>query len=327
MRNDRTLLFAAAIIAALAIACSSVEKKPEWQNSERLAGGLDHPGALTADETNLYYVTGGTIASLHEGTSGVWKMPLAGGTPTQLFKGYQQDEKTIVLPDTFVMASDKKYVYFSANGIYRVPKDGGPAERMTSGMPTEMAVDDDRIYWHNFTGEGMKATPLYSADKKGGEPKAITEAANISAIAIDGQYIYWSQPDGIYRMPKSGGSPAKIFAAPEKEPTYGIAAVADDLYFASGIGSASLMKMSKAGGQPTKVVEGVNTTFAFYVDEKFAYFVRNEGTFGTSVQRVPIGSGPAEKLDDGYIAAYCVAGGRVFASDIANIYRLTKTTN
>ncbi len=322
MKHKINLVILTAVFAGLTLGCSQPAKTPDWQHGKALAEKLDHPGAMTSDDKNLYFVTGGTIASLNEGTSGVWKMPLAGGPPVQLFKGYQKDEKTLILPDTFVMVTDEKYVYFSAASIYRVPKDGGPAEEITRGMPTEMAVDKDRIYWHNFVGEGMTSTPAYSADKKGGEPKSMTGTVNISAIAIDDAFLYWSQPDGVYKMPKTGGEVAKVYAAPDKQSVSGLAADADDLYFTLGDGRNKLMRVSKKGGDATKIADAINHAQAFYANGVNVYFVLNEGTFGTSLNRVAKTGGPVTKLDSGYLANFHVTKDKVYVADIATIFEL-----
>ncbi|MEP6946197.1 MAG: DUF5050 domain-containing protein [Acidobacteriota bacterium] len=327
MRNGYTLAFVAAIMIGLVVGCSQTAKSPDWTKAAILADNLDHPNALTADEKNIYFVTGGTIASLNEGTSGVWKMPISGGAPVQLFRGYKKDEKTVVLPDAFVMATDGKYVYFSTGYIYRVPKDGGEAQQITSGSPTEMAIDNERVYWHNFVGEGMRSTPAYSADKNGGEAKPLTGAVNISAIAIDGEFLYWAQPDGIYKTLKSGGEPVKVYAAPEKIDISGLALDGDDLYFTSGTGRNALMRVSIKGGEAAKVADEINHTFPIYAEGGNIYFIKNEGTFGTSLNFISKSGGQPAKLDSGYLAGYFVKNGHIFIADIARIYDLAANTN
>ena len=240
--------------------CSETLKTPEWTKAKVIADNLDHPNAITIDDKNIYYITGGTIASLHEGTSGVWKIPLSGGQPVQIFKGYQKDEKIVILPDTFVAATDEKYVYYSTGYICRISKDGGEPEQITAGTPTEMVLDNDRIYWHNFVGEGMKSTPVYSVDKKGGEVKTLTDAVNISAIVVDKDFLYWSQPDGIYKTPKIGGEKTKIYSVTgDKNYIDGLIADNETFYFTQGNGRNSLMKVSKNGGEVTRFDTGYSS--------------------------------------------------------------------
>ncbi len=323
--NWKTKLDAAAVAAVLllaALGCSESAKTAEWTKAKVLADKLDHPSAITADEKNIYFVTGGTIASLNEGTSGVWKMPISGGPPSLLFKGYKKDENTVILPASFVLATDDKYLYFSAGHIYRVPKDGGDAVQVTAGTPTEMTVDNERIYWHNFVGEGMAATPAYSIAKAGGEVKTMTGAVNISAIAVDDTSLYWAQPDGIYKTPKSGGDPVKVYAAPDKQSISGLAADRESLYFTIGSGKNALMKIAKTGGDPVKLIDEINHTHRFFVDDATIYFVKNEGSFGTSVNFMPKNGGPSQKADAGYIASYFAVKEKIYVADISKIYEL-----
>ncbi len=311
-------------ILALILGCSEVKKAPEWQKAQTLAEKLDHPQAVTTDDKFIYYVTGGTIASLNEGTSGVWKMPLAGGQSTQLFKGYQIDKDTVILPDTFVLATDDKYVYWSSGTIWRTPKDGGKSEKITTGSPTEMAVDDTKIYWQNFVGEGSPPKPIYSVDKKGGEVKTLTEPIITTGIVVDKDFIYWAQPDGIYKLAKTGGEKVKFYAAPEKQNISGLVSDTNNFYFSQGDGKNVLMKIPKNGGEAVKIAPEINHALKFYTDGKFVYFVKNEGTFGTSLNKVSINGGEVSQLDSGYIASFTVGSDKVFVTDIGNIYSLAK---
>jgi Domain of unknown function (DUF5050) len=311
-------------LLGMILGCSGLKKEPEWQKAQILAENVDHPQAITTDDKFIYYVTGGTIASLNEGTSGVWKMPLAGGPPTQLFKGRQIDKDHVLLPDTFVLEMDEKYVYWSSGTIWRTPKDGGESEQITGGTPTEWALDDAKIYWHNFGGENAPPTPIYVVDKKGGEAKAFTEPVITSGIVADKDFVYWAQLDGIYKMAKTGGEKSKIFSAPEKQFVSGLSTDQDNFYFTLGNGVNALMKLAKKGGEATKIAPEINHVLHFYSDGKFVYFVKNEGTFGTSLNKVAVGGGEITLLDKGYIASFTVGNDKVFVTDIAKIYSLAK---
>src|SRR5688500_15416149 len=100
MKNWQIILSIGTIIGVI-LGCAESEKKPQWQKAQIFAENLDHPAAIATDENFIYFVTGGTVASLNEGTSGVWKMPLAGGQAIQLFKGVLINERKAILPDTF----------------------------------------------------------------------------------------------------------------------------------------------------------------------------------------------------------------------------------
>ncbi len=323
MKKLNFLLSITALLSAI-LGCSQMEKKPEWQKAQLLAENVDHPQAITTDDKFIYYITGGTIASLNEGTSGVWKMPLAGGQPVQLFKGYEIDKDHVVLPDQFVLMTDEKYVYWSSGAIWRTPKDGGESEKITTGMPTEMVMDDSKIYWFNFGGENAPPKPIYVADKKGGEAKAFSEPVITSGIAIDKDFVYWAQSDGIYKLPKNSGEKSKIFSPPEKQFVSGLIADDDNFYFTLGNGKNSLMKLAKQGGEVIKIAPEINHANHFYTDGKFVYFIKNEGSFSNSLNKVASSGGEIVQLDHGYAASFTVGKEKIFVTDIARIFSLSK---
>jgi hypothetical protein len=317
-------MFLFGMVLALLLGCSETAKKPRWQKALVLAENVDHPAAITTDENFVYYVTGGTIASLNEGTSGVWKMPLAGGAPVQLFKGRKIDENKGILPDTFVLATDEKYVYWSSGAIWRTPKAGGESVEICGGKPTEWALDETHIYWHNFGGENSPPTPIYTVDKKGGEAAALTEPVITSGIVLDKDFLIWAQADGIYKIAKIGGEKTRLYAAPEKLSISGLAADANNFYFTEGSGRNALMKLSKQGGEAVKIAPEINHAYAFFADGNFVYFIKNEGSFDNSLNKVAISGGEIVQIDNGYPASLTVGANKVFVTDIANIYALDK---
>lgn len=325
MKNKKTLFMTITALLSIVLGCSQTAETPdEWSKAKILADKLDHPNAITSDNKFIYYVTGGTIASLNEGTSGVWKMPINGGQPVQLFKGYKKDEKTVVLPNSFVMANDENHLYFSADFIYRISKDGGEPEKIAAGKPTEMVLDEDNIYWHNFVGEGMKPTPVYSVSKTSGEIKTLTDSVNISAIAVDNNFLYWTQPDGIYKTPKNGGEKLKVYTAQASQSVVGLIADDESLYFSQGNGKNALMKISKQGGESKQIVSVFNHAQEFYSDNSNIYFIQNEGSFGTSLNKVTKTGDKISKIDGGYLANYHIGKDKIYVADISKIYEITK---
>jgi hypothetical protein len=315
---NRILAFS--IISALILGCNST-KEPEWVKAKILAENLESPSALTIDDKFIYFVTGGHLASLKAGTSGVWKMPIEGGQPVQLFKGYQKDEKTVFLPDTFVLATDEKYLYFAAGYIYRIPKNGGEAEQIAAGSPTEMVLDEENIYWHNYVGEGMSPTPAYSISKKGGTVKNLTDSAVIIDIAVDKEFFYWSQPDGIYKTPKKGGEKITVITPKSGGRITGMTTDQDSVYF---LDNDVLFMIPKVGDALVQMTSGVNTVHKFFADDKNIYFVKNEGSFGTSLNKIAKNGGEVTKIDSGYIRSFAVGKDKIHVSDSSKIYELAK---
>lgn len=326
MKQKLNFIMALSTLLTMVFGCSPTAKAPEWTKAKVLAEKLDHPSAIITDEKNIYYVTGGTIASLHEGTSGVWKMPLEGGQPVQLFKGYQKDEKTVFIPDTFVIATDEKYVYFSTGYIFRVPKDGGDAEQITPGNPTEMVLDEENIYWHNYVGEGMESVPIHMVAKKGGTPQPITEKVNVTGFAIDKDYFYFSTPDGVYKLSKKDKTQTKIYSI-EKGQIRQIVADQDFIYAEHWQDpKVQMVKINKKDnsanllGQPSYI----NTTQSFQIDDANLYLIVNKGTFDTVLSKMSKTSGEITEIDNGYLSSFTVNKNKIYVTDIVKIYELAK---
>ncbi len=323
MKNKLTLFMTLTALFTMALGCSQTVETPDWSKAKVIAEKLDHPNAITSDDKNIYFVTGGTVASLNEGTGGVWKMPIGGGQPVQLFKGYKKDEKTAFIPDTFVLATDENYVYFSAGYIFRVLKDGGEPEQITAGTPTEMVLDDENIYWHNYVGEGMKPTPIYSVGKKGGEVKTLTEPANISDIAIDNEFLYWSEPNGIYKISKKGGEKTKVCDSGISKQIRAMTVAKNSIYFVQD--DSSLYKLQKEGNGYYLVTQNINSVYKFFIDEENVYFVGNRGSFGTSIRKAQIKlNAENTEVDGGYLASYYIGKDKIYVADISKIYELSK---
>ena len=324
-KNKVNFILAMSILSFFSLACGEVTTKaPAWQKAKVLAENLDHPAAITTDENSIYYITGGTIASLNEGTSGVWKMPLSGGQPVQLFKGHYLDKDHVLLPEFFVLETDEKYVYWSSGGIWRTPKAGGESTRITDGAPTEWTIDDTKIYWHNFGGENAPPKPIYVADKNGGEAKAFTEPIITTGIVDDKNFIYWAQSDGIYKQAKTGNEKSKVYAPAEKQNVSGLIADAENFYFTQGNGRNALFKLSKTGGEPVKIASEINHVQKFYSDETHIYFIKDESSFSNSLVKVPKNGGEVIKIDGGYSSSFTVSKDKIFVTDISKIYELTK---
>lgn len=322
--NNFNFIFVMALLTFLSVACGENSKQPEWQNAKILAENVDHPAAIVSDDLFIYYVTGGTIASLNEGTSGVWRKPIAGGEPVQLFKGHYIDKDKVILPDFFVLAIDEKYVYWSSGEIWKTPKMGGESIKITNGSPTKLVLDDEKIYWQNFIGENGPPQPIYFCDKKGGEPKALTEPAIASGIVVDKENLFWAQRDGIYKISKNGGEKTKVYSATENQNISGLIADKENFYLAQGDGRNALYKVSKNGGEAVKIAPSLNHAYNFYADGTNVYFITDEGSTGSSLNKVSKNGGEVVKIASGYSSSFTIGKDGIFVTDISKIYELKK---
>src|SRR5258706_10780605 len=95
---------------------------PSWTACKILADGQDHPQKILVDGANIYFVTGGTVASQHEGTNNIVRLSLKDGSRSVLVNGGER------IPDQ-VLALDEQFIYWTDGGnILRVPKTGGQSE-------------------------------------------------------------------------------------------------------------------------------------------------------------------------------------------------------
>ncbi|HEX7720780.1 MAG TPA: hypothetical protein VF397_01395, partial [Pyrinomonadaceae bacterium] len=182
-RNISSLCIALCVILLAVLACRSTNqsKDPGWTKAKVLSDKEDHPSKIITDGDAVYYVTGGTVASMNEGTNNIKRISLRDGSVSVLVKGGK------LIPEE-ILALDDKFVYWSDGGnLYRISKGGGESEKIIAGAarPDEMVMDDQNIYWVMWGGEGSPPQPLMFAPKKGGDPKELTPAyMGTSGIAI-----------------------------------------------------------------------------------------------------------------------------------------------
>ncbi|MBK7706270.1 MAG: hypothetical protein IPJ30_10930 [Acidobacteria bacterium] len=312
MKTIRTLIpFLLVLLAALG--CG--ESKPSvWQKAKPVTEKLDHPSALIADAENLYFVTGGTVASKNEGTNNLMKMPVGGGAPELLFKGGD------LIPDSLALGIDETHVYFSAGGLRKIPKKGGEAMLLTNAFSaSDIVVDQTSVFWLPFVGEGMPAAPVYRVDKTGGEPVKLTgPRAGANGLCSDSTHLYWSESSGIQRVSKVGGPVETVHQTASDRMIGELQMDSSNFYFLEGTSSKSLFKLPLKGGAPVELAK--NVTRFWQADDRIV-FQRAITTFGDGLFFVSKSGGGETELDrDGYLASLATSGKRVFLSDISQIY-------
>lgn len=305
-------------LLAMILGCG--ESKPkEWHNAKPLTEKLDHPRAFSTDENNIYFVLGnGTVAGQNAGNNNVVKMPVSGGTPTVIFKGGE------IIPDADAIALDEENVYFSANGLRKVSKNGGEAKLLTNAfMASEIVLDKENIYWLPFVGEGMKPSPIYSVSKNGGDPKAVTDPRpSANGLGVDDKYIYWVQTDGIYKIAKSGGNIEKVYTAPNGQNTTDLKMDAENFYFKQGDSYRELYKLPKTGGEAKQIAKDVSQ---FWLGEKEIVLLRYFYSFEPHLIKIDKNGQNETELDkDGYLSDLIVGKNKIYLSDSVKIFELEK---
>lgn len=308
------------LTAILTMIFGCTESKPkEWHQAKPLTEKLDHPRALATDEKNIYFVLGnGTIAGQKDGNNNLGKIPVSGGTPTIIFKGGE------LIPDADAIAIDDENVYFSANGLRKVSKNGGEAKLLTKAfMASEIVLDKENLYWLPYVGEGMQPAPIYTVSKNGGEAKGITEPRpSANGLAVDEKNLYWVQTDGIYKMPKTGGIIEKIYTIQNGQNTTDLKMDADNFYFRQGTSYRELYKLPKTGGEAKQIAKDVSQ---FWLGENEIVLLRYFYSFESHLIKTDKNGQNEIELDkDGYLSDLIVGKNKIYLSDSVKIFELGK---
>jgi len=331
-RTELSLLLALALLLFSILGCRSTNslKPPSWTKAKVLSDKEDHPSKIISDGHSVFFVTGGTVASMNEGTNNIKKISLKDGSVTVLVKGGKQ------IPSA-ALAVDDRFLYWSDGGnILRVPKDGATSEKIITAAPNpdQMVVDAENIYWLIWAGEGSPPQPLMMAPKNGGEAKQLTPPQSpTSGIAIDADFVYWMTGAGIQKISKKGGEITEVYRNPSKSPSLGLAADADNFYYAqmNSNGKSALMKFVRKTGEVTQLVPSINHVFEFIIDDRNVYYfdeIPGTGSFGPiALKKVPKAGGDPVTLDQGeagWVKYLAVDSTQVYFTDIARVYALAK---
>jgi hypothetical protein len=149
------------------------------------------PTSIAVDATNVYW------PSPCGQPTGIWSVPIAGGTPVLAYSGGT--------PNSIVVANGS--VYWTDPSAGTVMSMGLPTGTPTTlatgqGGPTSVAVDAASAYWvDSGAGSVMKVALA------GGVPVALaSDVKNPQSLAIGADDVTWLDVDGVKRIPKAGGS-------------------------------------------------------------------------------------------------------------------------
>jgi len=318
------------LIALVACRSTNQGSVASWSKARVLADKEDHPSKIVTDHEAVYFVTGGTVASQHEGTNNIKRILLTDGSVNVLVRGGD------VIPDT-TLAIDDKYLYWSDGGsILRVPKTGGASEKIIpkAPKPDEMIMDGDNLYWLIWGGEGSPPEPLMVAPKKGGEAKPLTpKYLGTSGISQDENFVYWMTGDGIKEIRKIGGEVIAISRGSSPSPSLGLRMDDDNFYFCqmASNGHSSLMRLSRKTGELSQLAPSINHTMEFVIDDASVYYfdeVRGQGSFGpVALMKVAKNGGTPAEIDRGnagWIKYLAVDSKQIYFTDISKVYAVAK---
>jgi hypothetical protein len=146
---------------------------------------LSHASGIAADDTDVYWVSGGAIQR---------ESKLGGAVET--LGTVPCGATALALDDTYVYSS---HGYSSAScpaGVSRMPKDGGPVTLLATDFvfPDSggIVLDDVSVYFVGMRSGGDRSTAaVYAVPKAGGTAREVAGPVARGAPAVDGKNVYW----------------------------------------------------------------------------------------------------------------------------------------
>ncbi|MFO0676298.1 MAG: hypothetical protein U0169_07180 [Polyangiaceae bacterium] len=180
----------------------------------RGAKGLERVDVTTGRGTTLVALTGRTVLALacddvdvfwlerpdvlRDGRGSVFRVPLAGGTPTELAR---TNTARIARP----MRVDATDVYWleqpdmnSAHvTITKVAKSGGPVSVIAAApRAVSLALSDTAIYW----GTLWQGSDVHAIPKTGGSSRVVASSSRVVDLAWSDGELTWISDDGVRRV-------------------------------------------------------------------------------------------------------------------------------
>jgi hypothetical protein len=234
-----------------------------------LVSDIVQPDSLQVDGTSAYWLAYGPQAGIHKAslTGGPALDLVSAGAPVPIrqIAVYEGDTYYSNAPAGAVMkvrndgtgapttlasglggptslAVDGSGVYVAETGdsgaIAWIPNGGGAPMRLATGQPAPHAValTSDEVFWVDdgafdvATGATVGAAIMKIA-KSGGSPRQVVSASGVTALMVDGSFLYYCLADAVMRAPLAGGAPI-VFAPNQREPR-SLASDAKHIYWAS----------------------------------------------------------------------------------------------
>jgi hypothetical protein len=210
---------------------------------------------------------------------------------------------------------DSTSVYWtdSDGDVMKTPICGGASVVLAQGQGwlKGIAVDSTSVYWAGAS--GVSKVPL-----GGGTPELLAAGSQVSALAVDAAYVYWSDlvvdAVAVIRSVPVGGGALATLAAEAGAPSSFIALDTTSVYWVSG--GQALVRALKTGGAVTTLIPSIGGGGPIAVDATQVYFP-GTGDEMFSVMSEPKAGGAASELavDQSGLTRFALDGTTVYWVD------------
>lgn len=206
-----------------------------------LASGLELPGAVAVDATDVYVLTFDHLL----------RVPIAGGVFTNIGTGGAGYARIVLDNDTIYWTDGTL-----GGALRRMAKGGGGIMHIDDGHDTEgLVLHDGTLYWSSIESGAIKSAP-----STGGTVSVFASGQDYPRMGLitDGADLYWMNegtfPMQLWKGPLDGSAPpAQIGVAPS-DSSWAVTFAVDSTYLYYPIPYCEIARMPLAGG-PTEVFQ------------------------------------------------------------------------
>lgn len=140
-----------------------------------------YPYSVAIDSSHIYFT--------HDTGGGLWRVPYAGGVPTQLVDA--EERAPLVVEDG--------RIYFLRNGdIKTKPAAGGATTTFVDsvGTVTAMVAKNDFLYWACSSCNAISKKPLAG----GAVTTVVSAQSNLLSLAVDATHVYFGTTSALKRV-------------------------------------------------------------------------------------------------------------------------------